>query len=196
MCWRSGIAEVSFWGPEAEFFVFSHLSYTTDPQHMSYQIDSPEAAWKIGENNGTPNLGYKIPTKGGYFPVPPFDTLQDMRSEIVGHLESWGARVEMHHHEVATAGQCEIDMRFDSLRNMADKLLMYKYIVKNIARQHNMVATFMQKPLFADNGSGMHCHQSLWKDGVPLFYDAKGYALISQLCKWYIGGLIKHGRGP
>jgi len=189
---RSGIAEVSFWGPEAEFFVFSHLSYTTDPQHMSYQIDSPEAAWKIGENNGTPNLGYKIPTKGGYFPVPPFDTLQDMRSEIVGHLTKWGARVEMHHHEVATAGQCEIDMRFDSLRNMADKLLMYKYIVRNTARKYGLTATFMPKPLFGDNGSGMHVHNSLWRGNKNLFYGEKSYAELSQLALYYIGGILTH----
>ena len=139
-------------------------------------------------------MGYKPRYKEGYFPVPPHDSLQDIRSEIILTMIKAGIPVEVHHHEVATAGQCEIDMRFDSLTRMADKLMMYKYIIKNVARRHNMVATFMPKPLFADNGSGMHCHQSLWKNGDPLFYDAKGYALISQLCKWYIGGLIKHGR--
>src|SRR5579875_1294086 len=159
-----------------------------------YFIDSAEADWNTGRVENGGNLGYKIRPKEGYFPVPPNDQLQDIRSEMILTMVQSGIPVAVHHHEVATAGQCEIDMRFDTLRNMADKVMLYKYIVKNVARKHGKVATFMPKPLFGDNGSGMHTHQSLWKNGEPLFFDPNGYAKISQLCKWYIGGLLKHGR--
>lgn len=189
---KTGIADVSYWGPEAEFFLFSHLSFTIDPQHMSFRFDSPEAPWNTGQNGEWENLGYKIPTKGGYFPVPPMDTLQDVRSEIVRHLEGWGAKVEMHHHEVASAGQCEIDMRFDSLLNMSDKLVTYKYIVRNTARTHGLTALFMPKPLYGDNGSGMHVHNSLWKGTKNLFYEEGTYAELSQLAMWYLGGILTH----
>ena len=139
-----------------------------------------------------PNLGYKPRHKEGYFPVPPHDSIQDVRSEMLLTMIKAGIEMEVHHHEVATAGQCEIDMRFDSLLKMADNCLMYKYIVKNVAKKHNMVATFMPKPLFGDNGSGMHVHISLWKGGKNLFFDPKGYGLISQTAKYCIGGLLKH----
>ena len=189
----SGIADQSFWGPELEFFVFDDVRFDQDEHSGYYFVDSIEGEWNSGRDE-KPNLGYKPRFKEGYFPVPPHDSLQDIRSEMILTMEQVGIPVEVHHHEVATAGQCEIDMKFDSLVNMADKVLWYKYIVKNIARKHGKVATFMPKPLFGDNGSGMHTHQSLWKDGKPLFFDEKGYALISQTCKWYIGGLLKHAR--
>jgi glutamine synthetase len=189
---KSGVAEVSYWGPEAEFFLLSHLSYTLDPHRMGFQIDSPEASWNTGPQNGHDNLGYRVPAKGGYFPVPPVDTLQDVRSEITKYLEEWGAKVEMHHHEVASAGQCEIDLRFDSLVAMADKLLTYKYVVRNTARVHGLTATFMPKPLFGDNGSGMHVHNSLWSGGTNLFYGSAGYAELSELALYYVGGILSH----
>ena len=189
----TGIADTVYFGPEAEFFLFNDVRFAQNQNSGYYYIDSVEGEWNTGTAEG-PNLGYKTRNKEGYYPVPPHDTLQDIRSEMILTMIKSGIPIEVHHHEVATAGQCEIDMRFDSLTTMADKLMLYKYIVKNVARKHNMVATFMPKPLFQDNGSGMHCHQSLWKNGEPLFFDSKGYALISQLCKWYIGGLIKHGK--
>jgi glutamine synthetase len=187
----SGVADQSFWGPELEFFVFDDIRFDQTENCGYYYVDSIEGEWNSGREEH-PNLGYKPRFKEGYFPVPPHDSLQDIRSEMILTMDSVGIPVEVHHHEVATAGQCEIDMKFDSLVNMADKVLWYKYIVKNIARRHGKVATFMPKPLYGDNGSGMHTHQSLWKDGKPLFFDEKGYALISQLCKWYIGGLLTH----
>lgn len=188
---KSGIADTSYWGPEAEFFLFSHLSYSTDPHRMGFAIDSPEAIWNSGIDD-EPNLGYKIPHKGGYYPTPPQDTLQDIRSEMVKTLISLGVRVEMHHHEVATAGQCEIDMRFDSLVAMADKLLLYKYVVRNIAARYGLTACFMPKPLFGDNGSGMHVHNSLWKNGKNLFYANGTYGEFSELGMYYIGGILSH----
>jgi glutamine synthetase len=189
----TGIADTSYWGPEAEFFIFDDVRYDQTSNAGFYFIDSVEAAWNSGLDEG-PNLGYKIGHKMGYFPVAPHDTLMDIRTEMVLAMKEAGIEVEAHHHEVATAGQCEIDMRFDTLTRMADKLLMYKYIVKNVAKRHGKVATFMPKPLYADNGSGMHTHQSLWKDGVNTFYDADGYALTSETCRHYIGGLLKHAR--
>jgi glutamine synthetase len=189
----SGAFDTVYFGPEAEFFVFNDVRFDQTANSSYYFVDSIEARWNSGRDEG-PNLAYKIPHKEGYFPVPPFDTMMDLRSEMVLKMEDAGIRVEAQHHEVATAGQAEIDMRFDTLVAMADKLMMYKYIVKNTARQHGMVATFMPKPLFGDNGSGMHCHQSLWKGGENTFYDAKGYALTSETCRWYIGGLLKHAR--
>jgi glutamine synthetase len=190
---RSGIADVSFWGPECEFFIFDDVRFDQGEHFGFYYVDSLEGEWNSGREE-KPNLGYKPRFKEGYFPVPPHDSLQDIRSEIILTMINIGIPVEVHHHEVATGGQCEIDMKFDSLVNMADKVMWYKYLVKNIARKHNKVATFMPKPLFGDNGSGMHTHQSLWKNGENLFYDAEGYAMISQLCRYYIGGLLKHSR--
>jgi glutamine synthetase len=187
----SGIADVSFWGPEMEFFIFNDIRFDQTENAGYYFIDSIEGEWNSGREEN-PNLGYKPRYKEGYFPVPPHDSLQDLRSKIILTMIKTGIPVEVHHHEVATAGQGEIDMKFDSLVRIADKCLMYKYIVKNIAKKHNMVATFMPKPLFSDNGSGMHTHQSLWKGGKNIFFDPKGYALISQTAKYYIGGLLKH----
>jgi len=187
----TGIADISYWGPEAEFFVFDDVRFEQKENCGYYFLDSVEGEWNTGREEN-PNLGYKPRYKEGYFPVPPHDSMQDLRSEMVLTMIKTGIPVEVHHHEVATAGQAEIDMKFDTLTTVADKLLMYKYIVKNIARRHNKVATFMPKPIFMDNGSGMHTHQSLWKDGKNIFFDPKGYALISQMAKYYIGGLLKH----
>ena len=187
----TGIADTVYFGPEAEFFIFDDVRYEQSANRASYEIDSVEAVWNTGRNGG-PNLGYKQRPKEGYFPVPPHDTLQDIRSEMVLAMINAGIQVEVHHHEVGGPGQNEIDMRFDTLTTMADKVMMYKYIVKNVARRHGKVATFMPKPVFGENGSGMHCHSSLWKNGEPLFFDEGGYAKISQLCKYYIGGLLRH----
>ncbi len=188
---KTKIADLSYWGPEAEFFIFDDIRFDQGENFGYYYLDSVEGDWNTGKDE-KPNLGYKPRYKEGYFPVPPHDTLQDIRSEIMLTLRSVGVPVEVHHHEVATAGQCEIDIRYSTLVKMADNLLMYKYVIKNVARKYNKTATFMPKPIFKDNGSGMHVHQSLWKEGANLFYDLKGYALISDMCKWYIGGLLKH----
>ena len=188
---KTGIADISNWGPELEFFIFDDVRFDQTENSGYYSIDSIEGDWNSGKNEA-PNPGYKVRYKEGYFPVPPHDSLQDLRSKIVLTMIKLGIGIEVHHHEVATAGQCEIDMKFDSLVKMADKCMTYKYIVKNIAKKNNMVATFMPKPLFGDNGSGMHVHQSLWKDKRNLFFDENGYALISDMCKYYIGGLLKH----
>lgn len=187
------VADSIYFGPELEFFILDDVRFDQTENSGYYYVDSIEGEWNTGREEN-PNLGYKPRFKEGYFPVPPHDSLQDIRSEMILEMEKVGITVEVHHHEVATAGQCEIDMRFDTLLKTADQVLWYKYIVKNVARRHNKVATFMPKPLFGDNGSGMHSHQSLWKDGKPLFYDKDGYAGTSQLCRWYIGGLLKHGR--
>jgi glutamine synthetase len=187
------IADTSYWGPELEFFIFDDIRYDQTENAGYYFIDSIEGDWNTGRAEN-PNLGYKPRFKEGYFPVPPHDSFQDIRSEMVLEMEKVGINIEVHHHEVATAGQAEIDMRFDTLLTMADQVMWYKYIVKNVARKHGRVATFMPKPLFNDNGSGMHVHQSLWKDGKPLFYDKDGYALTSEMCRFYIGGLLKHAR--
>ena len=189
---ESGIADISYWGPEAEFFIFDNIRFDTGSQFSYHYVDSEEGIWNSGAETGKSNLGHRPRWKEGYFPVPPADTLQDLRSEIVLKMIAAGIEVEVHHHEVATGGQNEIDMRFGPLTQMADHLMLYKYIIKNIARAHGKTATFMPKPLFGDNGSGMHCHQSLWKGEENLFFDAKGYALISQTAKWYIGGLLAH----
>ena len=156
-----------------------------------YFIDSNEGEWNTGRDED-PNLGYKPRYKEGYFPVPPHDSQQDLRTEMVMNLIDVGIGIEAHHHEVASGGQAEIDMKFDTLTTMADKCMLYKYIIKNVARRHNKVVTFMPKPLFQDNGSGMHTHQSLWKEGANLFFDANGYGMISKMCKHYIAGLLKH----
>jgi len=187
----TGIADTSFWGPELEFFIFDDVRFDQTENSGYYFVDSIEGEWNSGREEN-PNLGYKPRFKEGYFPVPPHDSLQDIRSEMILTMIDVGIPIEVHHHEVATAGQGEIDMKFDTLTNMADKVMWYKYIVKNIARKHGKVATFMPKPLFGDNGSGMHVHQSLWKNGDNIFYDPEGYALISDTARFYIGGLLKH----
>ncbi len=187
----TGIATISYFGPEAEFFVFDDVRYDQTANTSYYYVDSGEGAWNTGREE-KPNLGFKPRYKEGYFPVPPSDSLQDFRSELVLKMQEVGIEVEVHHHEVATAGQCEIDMRYAGLVKMADQMQLYKYLVKMLARAHFKTATFMPKPLFGDNGSGMHTHQSLWKDGKNLFYDPEGYANISEIARWYIGGLLKH----
>jgi glutamine synthetase len=186
-----GFADTVFFGPEAEFFIFDDVRYDQNQYSAFYQVNSVEGAWNTGADE-LPNQGYKIRYKQGYFPLPPADHFQDLRSEMVSVMEKSGIEIEVQHHEVGTAGQAEIDMRFDTLLAMADKLMLYKYIVKNVAWRAGKTATFMPKPLFQDNGSGMHCHQSLWKDGKPLFYSETGYAGLSDIARWYIGGLLKH----
>jgi glutamine synthetase len=188
----TGIADTAYFGPEAEFYIFDSARFETGPSAGYYFLDSIEGAWNTGRDEPGGNLAYKPRYKGGYFPVPPMDHYTDLRSAMVRGLIDCGVEVEMHHHEVGTAGQAEIDMRFDELLKMADKLMTYKYVLKNVARQHGKTVTFMPKPLFDDNGSGMHCHQSLWKDGSPLFYDEVGYAGLSDTGRYYIGGLLKH----
>ena len=187
----SGVGDSIFFGPEAEFFLFNNVQINTHPDHSSFSVDSGEAVWNTGTAEG-PNLGYKVRNKGGYFPCPPHDTMQDVRSEMVNHMVAIGMSVEAQHHEVATAGQCEIDLKFDTLVKMADDLQKYKYVVRNTAKSNGLSATFMPKPLSNDNGSGMHCHQSIWSNGKPVFYGEGGYANLSDEAKFYIGGLLKH----
>ncbi len=187
----TGVADVSYWGPELEFYIFDEVRYDQTAYTGYYRIDSNEGVWNTGRDE-KPNLGYKLRHKEGYFPVPPADQFQDLRSEIILKMMEVGIPVEVHHHEVGTAGQAEIDMRFSPLKKMADNVMYYKYIVRNVSKQHGKVATFMPKPLFGDNGSGMHVHQSLWRGDTNLFFDAKGYSLLSQTALWYIGGLLKH----
>src|SRR5690606_24221273 len=165
---HTGVADTAFFGPEAEFFVFDDARFATGANYGFYELDSSEAVWNTRREEGGKNLAYKIRHKEGYFPVPPHDTQQDLRTEMCLEMEKMGISIETQHHEVATAGQAEIDMKFDTLVAMADKLMKYKYVVKNVARRHGLTATFMPKPLFKDNGSGMHTHMSLWKDGKPL----------------------------
>ena len=188
----TGIADTAYFGPEAEFFIFDDVRFDTNEHSGYYYVDSVEGKWNSGRVEG-PNLGYKPRYKEGYFPVPPSDSLQNLRSEMVLQLEALGVLIEAQHHEVATAGQAEIDMRYAPLVEMADNMMLYKYVVKNIARRAGKTVTFMPKPIFNDNGSGMHTHQSLWKDGQPLFA-GKEYAGFSQLGLYYIGGLLKHAR--
>jgi glutamine synthetase len=188
----TGLADTAYFGPEAEFFVFDNIQYGYSPNEAFFSFDSVEGQWNTGAAEG-PNLGSKIPHKGGYFPVAPHDTLVDLRNEMVMLMEEMGITVEAHHHEVATGGQCEIDVKYENLVTQADNLLLYKYIVKNVARRNGRTATFMPKPMYADNGSGMHCHQSLWKDGKPLFAGNE-YAGMSELALYYIGGIIKHAK--
>lgn len=183
----SGIADTAYFGPEAEFFVFDQVKYSAGEYSSAYQVDSVEGPW----NSGIFGFGHSVPHKRGYFPVAPFDTLQDLRSEMTRVLVESGVGIEVHHHEVGTAGQCEIDMKYDTMVSMADQVQLYKYIVKNVAKAHGRTVTFMPKPIYADNGSGMHTHQSLWKDGVPLFAGDE-YAGISQMALYYIGGILKH----
>jgi glutamine synthetase len=185
------VADTSYFGPEAEFFVFNGVRYGQGMNYAFHEIESEEGHWNAGREED-PNLGHKPRPKEGYFPVPPTDSMQDLRTEMVLTMEALGIRVEAHHHEVATGGQAEIDMRFTTLTRMADHLMIYKYVVKNTARKHGMTATFMPKPLFEDNASGMHVHQSLWKGDTNLFYSAAHYAGLSELGRYYIGGLLKH----
>lgn len=186
---KVGVAETSYWGPEAEFFIFNSARYSSGTNESFYQIDSAEGIWNSGKENGK---GGQLMPKRGYFPVPPADALHDVRSKIVLALEDIGIPVEVHHHEVGAAGQSEIGLRFNTLTRMADILMMYKYTVKNVTRQNGLTATFMPKPLFGDNGSGMHVHSSLWKNSTNVFYDEAGYAQLSDTAKYYIGGLLKH----
>jgi len=186
----TAIGDASYFGPELEHFVFNEVRYDQSTNYGYYEIDAVEANWNAGNKNG-PSLGHKLRPKEGYFPVPPADQLQDARTAMVSILQDLGVVVEAHHHEVATGGQGEIDMRFAPLTRMADNVMIYKYVVKNVARQRGMTATFMPKPLFGDNGSGMHVHQSIWKGQQPLFA-GDGYAGSSELMRHYIGGLLKH----
>jgi glutamine synthetase len=186
----TGIGDTAYFGPEAEFFIFDDVRYDLKSNGAFYSVDSNEGVWNTGREE-FPNTGYKIRHKEGYFPVPPTDTQQDIRNEICLVLESLGVTIERHHHEVATAGQAEIDVRFNTLLGVSDDLTLYKYVVKNVARKHGKTATFMPKPLYGDNGSGMHTHQSIWKDGKPLFAGSK-YAGLSEVALFYIGGIIKH----
>ena len=186
---KSGIADQAFFGAEAEFFIFDNVRFQTAQNYGFYYVDSDEGRWESGR--ATDNQGYRPRYKEGYFPVPPTDHYQDMRTEMVMRLQEAGIPVECHHHEVATAGQCEIDFKFDTLIKAADNMCKYKYIVRNVAYRAGKTVTFMPKPIFTDNGSGMHTHQSLWKGGKPLFAGDQ-YAGLSQMALWYIGGLLKH----
>jgi len=185
-----GVADTAYFGPEAEFFVFDDVRYGQDNHQAFYMVDAEEGHWNTARDEN-PNLGYKPRFKEGYFPVPPSDKLQDIRTEMAILMENMGMTVETHHHEVSTGGQCEIDIQYSPLLRQADNLMLFKYIVKNVALQHGKTATFMPKPLFGDNGSGMHTHQSLWKDGKNLFAGDR-YAGLSELGLFYIGGLLKH----
>jgi glutamine synthetase len=186
----TGVADIAYFGPELEFFVFDDVRFDQNQYSGYYYLDSVEGAWNSGRDE-KPNLGHKIRYKEGYFPTPPTDSLQDIRTEMMLTMIQCGIPIEAQHHEVATGGQCEIDMRFSPLVEMADKVLKYKYVVKNVARKHGKTATFMPKPLFQDNGSGMHVHSSLWKNGVNLFAGS-GYAGLSDMGLYAIGGLLKH----
>ena len=188
----TGIADIANFGPELEFFIFDNVSYDQGVNYGKYHLDSAEGVWRRGDET-TDNLGNQIRLKEGYFPCPPMDTMHDIRSEMVLELLKAGIDTETHHHEVASGGQAEIDMRFAPMVQMADRVMYYKYIVKNVARRHGKVVTFMPKPLFQDNGSGMHVHFSLWKGDTPLFAGDK-YAGLSEMGLWAIGGLIKHAR--
>ena len=187
----TGIGDTAYFGPEPEFFILDSVRFSQGYDHGFYYVDSKEGFWNSGKEEN-PNLGYKPRYKEGYFPVPPMDSQQDIRTEMMLTLESIGVDIEVHHHEVGTAGQAEIDMRFDSLVSMGDKLLKYKYVVKNVARRHGKTATFMPKPIFQDNGSGMHVHQSIWKGDKNTFFEAGTYADLSKTALYYIGGLLKH----
>lgn len=190
----TGFADTGYFGPEAEFFIFDSIKYDQNEYSASYHLDSAEAIWNSGkgdDSNGGRNLGYRTRMKEGYFPTLPHDTLHEIRSDMIRTMMACGMKIEKHHHEVATAGQCEIGMKFDSLLRSADNQMLYKYLVKNVARKHGKVATFMPKPLFGDNGSGMHVHQSLWKDGKNLFA-GEGIGGMSEISLYYIGGLLAH----
>jgi glutamine synthetase len=189
----TGLADTAYFGPEAEFYIFNDVRFHQDQHSSSYAVDSVEGIWNSNKDEN-PNLGFKPRYKEGYFPVPPMDHYQDLRSEMILTMEQVGIEIEIQHHEVGTAGQAEIDMRFDTLLRMADKVMLYKYVTKSVAWARNLSVTFMPKPLFQDNGSGMHTHQSLWKGGEPLFFSETGYGGISDMARWYIGGLLAHAR--
>ena len=188
----TGIADTAYFGAEAEFYVFDSVRFETKQNQAFHYIDSNEGAWNTGREEQGGNLGYKTRYKGGYFPVSPNDQMADIRDEMVLKLAEVGLNVERAHHEVGTAGQMEINYRFNTLLAAADELMLFKYVIKNTAWDFGKTATFMPKPLFGDNGSGMHCHQSLWKDGKPLFYDERGYGGLSDIARWYIGGILHH----
>src|SRR5271156_6569644 len=188
----TGLADAAVFGPEAEFFIFDNVQFDSKSNGTFYSVDSEEAIWNTGREE-MPNLGYKIRHKEGYFPVAPADTQQDIRTEMCLVMEQLGIKIERQHHEVATGGQAEIDFRFDSLVKTADNMMLYKYVIKNIAKKHGKTVTFMPKPLYGDNGSGMHTHQSLWNKGKPLFA-GKEYAGLSQMALHYIGGILKHAK--
>src|SRR6202045_4752271 len=188
---NSGVGDTAFFGAEAEFFIFDNVRFDQNQHSGFYFIDAEEGRWNSGREKD--NLGYRPRYKEGYFPVPPTDHYQDLRSEMVQTMIKCGLTIECHHHEVATGGQCEIDQRFDTLVKSADNMMLYKYIVRNVANQYGKTVTFMPKPIFGDNGSGMHTHQSLWLKGQPLFAGDK-YAGLSEMALWYAGGLLKHAR--
>ncbi|MFJ7907897.1 type I glutamate--ammonia ligase [Kitasatospora sp. NPDC096204] len=187
----SGIADTAYFGPEAEFYVFDSVRFETSANASFYHIDSEAGAWNSGAAEGDVR-GYKVKYKGGYFPVPPVDHFADLRAEMSLELAKAGLEVERQHHEVGTAGQAEINYKFNTLLHAADDLMLFKYIIKNVAWRNGKTATFMPKPIFGDNGSGMHVHQSLWSEGTPLFYDEQGYAGLSDTARYYIGGLLRH----
>ena len=192
---ESGIADVSYWGPEAEFFIFDGIRFGYETGRAFFEIESNLASWETGRKHDDrhgANLGYRPELKSGYFRVPPVDSFQDWRSEAILRMTAAGIDVEVHHGEVASGGQMEIDLKYSSLVKMADQMQLYKYILKNTAVAHGKTLTFMPKPMYGDNGSGMHCHQSLWKDGTNLFYDAGGYSGLSETAMHYIGGILKH----
>lgn len=188
----TGLADVAYFGPEAEFFIFDDVRYEQNSNSGFFKVDSVEGTWNTGRDEG-PNLGYKPRHKEGYFPLPPADKFHDLRSEMVMVMEAMGLDVEAHHHEVATGGQAEIDLKFGPLVNTADRMMWYKYIVKNVAYKNGKTVTFMPKPLYGDNGSGMHTHMSLWKDGSPLFAGS-GYAGLSDMALYFTGGILKHAK--
>jgi glutamine synthetase len=194
----TGIADTAFFGPEAEFYIFDHVAYGQEPNRGFYEVDSPEGFWNaglgFGRNGSGPaaNLGYRNRSQQGYFPASPLDTLSDLRGRMALTLERLGVEVEVHHHEVGGPGQAEIDLRFQPLLHMADTMQLYKYVARNVARQAGKVATFMPKPIFEENGSGMHTHMSLWKDGATIMHDPGGYGLLSESARHYVGGLLAH----
>src|SRR6267142_3937048 len=188
---NSGVGDTAYFGAEAEFFIFDNVRFDQNQHSGFYFIDAEEGRWNSGREKD--NLGYRPRYKEGYFPVPPTDHYQDLRSEMVQTMEKCGLHIECHHHEVATGGQCEIDQRFNTLVKSADNMMLYKYVIRNVANQYGKTVTFMPKPRFRDNGSGMHTHQSIWKAGKPLFAGDL-YAGLSQMALWYIGGLLKHAR--
>ena len=188
----TGIADTAFFASEAEFFVFEDVRYQVEPNSVFFKIDSDEAPWNTGRKEEGGNLGNKTPVKGGYFPVSPVDKQADLRDAMCVAMDQVGLEVERSHHEVGSPGQAEINYKFSTLTNAADDLLKFKYVIKNTADEWGKSVTFMPKPVFGDNGSGMHCHQSLWLDGEPLFYDERGYANLSDIARWYIGGILAH----
>ena len=191
----TGIADTAFFAPEAEFFVFDSARFKTSANESMYHVDSIEGAWNSGNEfnaDGSDNRGYKTRIKGGYFPVSPTDQMADLRDQMVVRLAEVGLLVERSHHEVGTAGQMEINYRFNTLLKAADEVMLFKYVIRNTAWEGGKTATFMPKPLYGDNGSGMHVHQSLWTKGSPLFYDERGYGGLSDIARWYIGGILKH----